>query len=192
LPVVEAFRQNYKVFIAGSSWQPDEELFIRFFNEHKDWRIIIAPHVIGEDHLQQILSRLDRKTVRYTQTNAEEASSADCLIIDCFGLLSSIYHYGDVAYIGGGFGVGIHNVLEAAVWGIPVIFGPNNKHFNEAQSLLADKGGFEITDYDGFKSIMSKLMTDEAFLAASGKKAGENVKKSAGATTRILNGIKGL
>ena len=121
LPVVEHFVGDSPVFVAGSSWQPDEDVFIPFFNEHKDWKLIIAPHVIGEDHLRQILSKLDRKTVRYTQTTPEQAAQADCLIIDCFGLLSSIYHYGNVAYVGGGFGVGIHNVLEAAVWDIPVV-----------------------------------------------------------------------
>jgi 3-deoxy-D-manno-octulosonic-acid transferase len=137
LPIVEAFKQQHKVFVAGSSWPPDEEIFIQFFNEHRDWKLIIAPHVIGENHLQNIIKALSLKTVRYTQTTPEEAAGADCLIIDCFGLLSSVYHYGEVAYIGGGFGVGIHNVLEAAVWSVPVIFGPNNKHFIEAQELMA-------------------------------------------------------
>ena len=110
LPIVDAFKQGHKVFVAGSSWQPDEDIFIRFFNTHKDWKLIIAPHVIGEDHLMQILSGLERKAVRYTQTTPEEARDADCLIIDCFGLLSSIYRYGEISYVGGGFGVGIHNL----------------------------------------------------------------------------------
>ena len=91
MPIVDAFAKGYKVFVAGSSWPPDEDIFIRYFNDHKDWRIVIAPHVIGEDHLQQILSKLNRTAVRYTQTTPEEAAKADCLIIDCFGLLSSIY-----------------------------------------------------------------------------------------------------
>ena len=133
LPLVEAFKKDCPVFVAGSSWQPDEDIFIRYFNEHKDWKLIIAPHVISEDHLQQILSKLNLKTVRYTQTTPEAVADAQCLIIDCFGLLSSIYHYGEVAYVGGGFGVGRHNVLEAAVWNVPVLFGPNNKRFQEAQ-----------------------------------------------------------
>ncbi len=97
LPIVEAFRQNHPVFVAGSSWPPDEDIFIRFFNEHRDWRLIIAPHVIAEDHLQQILSKLNRKAVRYTCTTPGDAREADCLLIDCFGLLSGIYRYGDVA-----------------------------------------------------------------------------------------------
>ena len=140
-----------------SSWPPDEDIFIRYFNDHKDWRIVIAPHVIGEDHLQQILSKLNRTAVRYTQTTPEEAAKADCLIIDCFGLLSSIYSCAKVTYVGGGFGVGIHNVLEAAVWNVPVIFGPNNKRFQEAQELLATQGGMEINSYEDFERIMDRF-----------------------------------
>lgn len=87
LPIIDAFSKDHKVFVAGSSWPPDEDIFIRYFNEHKDWRIVIAPHVIGEDHLQQILHKLKRKAVRYTQTTPEEAATADCIIVDCFGLL---------------------------------------------------------------------------------------------------------
>lgn len=186
LPIVEAFKQDYKVFVAGSSWPPDEDIFIKFFNEHKDWKLIIAPHVIGEDHLQQILSKLNRNTVRYTQTTAEEATKADCLIIDCFGLLSSIYNYGEVAYVGGGFGVGIHNVLEAAVWDIPVIFGPNNQRFQEARGLLASEGGFEINNYADFDGVMSHLKSDKADLKEAGSKAGAFVLSLSGATDKVL------
>lgn len=203
LPICEAFRQGkasssaadaetvfeggYKVFVAGSSWPPDEEIFIRFFNEHKDWRLLIAPHVIGEDHLKFILSLIKgKKVVRYTQTSPEEAAEADVLIIDCFGLLSSMYHYGDVAYVGGGFGVGIHNTLEAAVWNMPVIFGPNNKKFQEAQGLLKSGGGFEINNFEEFENLMTRLMDDVSFLKSSGDKAGAFVASLSGATDKVL------
>lgn len=186
LPLVEAFKQDSPVFVAGSSWQPDEDIFIHFFNEHPEWKLIIAPHVIGEDHLQQILSKLNRKSVRYTRATPETAAEAQCLIIDCFGLLSSIYHYGEVAYVGGGFGVGIHNVLEAAVWDVPVFFGPNNKRFQEAQELLASGGGIEITNYETFASAMQRFMSDRQLLKECGAKAGEYVKGKAGATEIVL------
>ena len=186
LPIVEAFKQDHHVFVAGSSWSPDEDIFIRFFNEHPEWKLIIAPHVIGNDHLQQILSKLNCKTVRYTEATTETAAEAQCLIIDCFGLLSSIYHYGEVAYVGGGFGVGIHNVLEAAVWNVPVFFGPNNKRFQEAQQLLASGGGVEITDYDSFATAMLRFMSDPEWLRQCGNKAGEYVKSKAGATNIVL------
>ena len=186
LPIVEAFKQDHHVFVAGSSWSPDEDIFIRFFNEHPEWKLIIAPHVIGNDHLQQILSKLNRKSVRYAAATTETAAEAQCLIIDCFGLLSSIYHYGEVAYVGGGFGVGIHNVLEAAVWNVPVFFGPNNKRFQEAQQLLASGGGVEITDYDSFATAMLRFMSDPEWLRQCGNKAGEYVKSKAGATNIVL------
>ena len=200
LPICEAFRtgvassqsadvphHDFKVFVAGSSWPPDENIFIPFFNEHKDWRLLIAPHVIAEEHLKLILSLIKgKKVVRYTQTTPEEAAEADVLIIDCFGLLSSMYNYGDVAYIGGGFGVGIHNTLEAAVWNMPVIFGPNNKKFQEAQGLLKSDGGFEINTYEDFSGLMSSLMNDETFLKQAGDKAGAFVAHLAGATDKVL------
>ncbi len=204
LPICEAFRtgvassqsadvphHDFKVFVAGSSWPPDENIFIPFFNEHKDWRLLIAPHVIAEEHLKLILSLIKgKKVVRYTQTTPEEAAEADVLIIDCFGLLSSMYNYGDVAYIGGGFGVGIHNTLEAAVWNMPVIFGPNNKKFQEAQGLLKSGGGFEINTYEDFSGLMSSLMNDETFLKQAGDKAGTFVAHLAGATDKVLANVK--
>ena len=184
-------RPDFKVFVAGSSWPPDEEIFISFFNEHKDWRLLIAPHVIAEEHLKLILSLLkNKKVVRYTQTNPEEAAKADVLIIDCFGLLSSMYNYGDVAYIGGGFGVGIHNTLEAAVWNMPVIFGPNNKKFQEAQGLLKSGGGFEITNYESFEGLMNSMINDPAFLKQAGDKAGAFVASLSGATGKVLAKVK--
>ena len=184
-------RPDFKVFVAGSSWPPDEEIFISFFNEHKDWRLLIAPHVIAEEHLKLILSLLkNKKVVRYTQTNPEEAAKADVLIIDCFGLLSSMYNYGDVAYIGGGFGVGIHNTLEAAVWNMPVIFGPNNKKFQEAQGLLKSGGGFEITNYESFEGLMNSMINNPAFLKQAGDKAGAFVASLSGATGKVLAKVK--
>ena len=190
LPIVEAFKQGGKVFVAGSSWQPDEDIFIPYFNEHTDWKLIIAPHVIGEDHLAQIMSKLKRKAVRYTQTTADDVADYDVLIIDCFGLLSSIYHYGEVAYVGGGFGVGIHNVLEAAVWGVPVFFGPNNKRFQEAQGLLRSGGGIEISSYADFDAKMSELSSSADVLSRSGKAAEEYVASLAGASQKILSTIQ--
>lgn len=189
LPVVEAFTDRHRTFVAGSSWQPDEDIFIPWFNAHKDWKLIIAPHVIGEDHLQQILSKIEGKAVRYTQASAEEVRDAQVLIIDCFGLLSSIYHYGEVAYVGGGFGVGIHNLPEAAVWGVPVIFGPNNQRFQEAQQLKACGGGLEINGAADFQRIMDRFDANPQQVEADGKKAGDYVKGKAGATDKVLHSV---
>ena len=180
-----------KVFVAGSSWQPDEDIFIRFFNDHPDWKLIIAPHVIGEDHLAYILDKLQMKAVRYTQATEQSAAEARCLIIDCFGLLSTIYRYGEIAYVGGGFGVGIHNVPEAAVWGVPVLFGPNNKRFQEAQDLLACKGSFEVTDYDSFNTIISRLISDDKFLHQCGEASANSVKSRSGASDILMKSVVG-
>ena len=190
LPLVRIFKGDHKVFIAGSSWPPDEDIFIRYFNKHRDWKLIIAPHVIGDDHLKQIISKLELKTIRYTEATEETVRDAECLIIDCFGLLSSIYGYGDVAYIGGGFGVGIHNVLEAAVWNIPVIFGPNNKRFQEAQGLLATNGGKEINEYADFREVMEKYLYNDSARITDGNAAGNYVTSQAGATNKIVEKIK--
>ena len=189
LPLVQKFKGDALTFVAGSSWGPDEDIFIKYFNVHPEMKLIIAPHVVNDGHLKEIESKLQRSSIRYTQATEENVGKADCLIIDCYGLLSSIYRYGEISYIGGGFGVGIHNVLEAAVYGIPVIFGPNNKKFREAQHLLANKGGFEIHGYDDFEQLMNKFLTDEAYLKQSGKAAGDYVKGNAGAMELILKNI---
>jgi 3-deoxy-D-manno-octulosonic-acid transferase len=202
LPVVEDFLEvsgkrlevredsKPKVFVAGSSWPPDEDIFIRYFREHPEWKLIIAPHVIGEDHLKQIIEKLgDRKVVRYTVAE-KSLTSYDVLIVDCFGLLSSIYHYADITYVGGGFGVGIHNVLEAAVWDVPVIFGPNNERFQEAQGLKAVGGGFDFHTYEEFCQLMDRLSSDPQYLREIGEAAGKFVQGLAGATDMILSTVK--
>ena len=188
LSVVEQFVADApKVFVAGSSWPPDEDIFIRYFKEHPEWKLVIAPHVIGEDHLQQIEQKLEgRKTIRYTKADGG-AGDASVLIIDCFGLLSSIYRYATVCYVGGGFGVSIHNTVEAAVWGKPVIFGPENQKFQEAQELKACGGGIEIKNYEDFERIMDGFTADA--LAKAGRAAGDYVQGKAGSTQQILRYI---
>ena len=190
LPLVESFKgNNRKTFVAGSSWAPDEDIFIPYFNEHPEMKLIIAPHVIDESHLQEIIGKLKRPVVRYTQATEENVKQADCLIIDCFGLLSSIYRYGEISYVGGGFGVSIHNTLEAAVYGIPVIFGPNNYKFLEAQGLKACQGGFEIQGKEDFDRLMNKFLSDETCLHKAGKNAGDYVRNNAGALEKIMNTV---
>ena len=197
LPIVEQFKGNSKCFIAGSSWQPDEEIFIPWFNEHPDWKLVIAPHVIGEEHLQQIEHQLEgRKVVRYSAVANCQLSTVNCqltdanvLIIDCFGLLSSIYHYADVTYVGGGFGVGIHNTLEAAVWDVPVFFGPNNQRFQEAQGLKNCGGGLEIGNADDFRRYMQGFEEHPELMKELGEKAGAYVASLSGATEKVLSAV---
>lgn len=189
LPLVRTFKGDALTFVAGSSWEPDEEIFIKYFNAHPGMKLIIAPHVVDDSHLKSILSKLQRPCVRYTEATEENVRQADCLIIDCYGLLSSIYRYGEIAYVGGGFGVGIHNVLEAAVYGIPVIFGPNNKKFREAQHLLLERGGFEITSSEDFTRLMDAFLADSAYLERSGRAAGDYVKNNSGALEKIIRNV---
>ena len=191
LPIIESFANGTKVFVAGSSWLPDEEIILQYFNNRSDWKIILAPHLIDGGHLSQITNLLgNRRTVRYTQTNEQAAREAEVLIVDCFGLLSSIYKYGDIAYVGGGFGAGIHNLLEAAVWGLPVIFGPNNARFAEAKGLVEAGGGFEICNYDSFAQTIDSLLADESFLAQSSEAAKRYVSQQSGATRKVLSNIQ--
>lgn len=190
LALVEAFAQGNRVFVAGSSWGPDEDIFLRYFNEHPGWKLIIASHEVTESRLNEIQSKFKGSCVRYTQANMDEVKAADCLLIDCFGLLSSIYKYGEVAYVGGGFGVGVHNLLEAAVYGMPVFFGPNNRKFQEAAKLKECGGGIEISSYEDFEARMNTFDADKDTLAQAGKAAGEYVGGNSGATQKLLAAIK--
>lgn len=194
LPLVEQFAGNSPCFIAGSSWGPDEEIYIPYFSKHKDWKLIIAPHVISETHLKDIEKLLDDngfKSVRYTEIEkgAQSGEGASALIVNCFGKLSSIYRYGKVALVGGGFGVGIHNVPEAAVYGIPVIFGPNNQKFREAQALRACGGSFEYQDDASFAALMDNFINNPEALQKAGEAAGGYINSNAGAAEKCFNAI---
>lgn len=190
LPLVERFKGgNRFTFVAGSSWGPDEDLFLEYFNQHPEMKLIIAPHVIDENHLVEIIGKLKRPYVRYTRADEKNVQKADCLIIDCFGLLSSIYRYGEISYIGGGFGVGIHNTLEAAVYGIPVIFGLKYQKFMEAVQLIEAKGAYSIANYAELESLLERFRKDENFLSETGIRAGEYVTGNAGATAKIMSMI---
>lgn len=190
LPIVQAFKSDAKVLIAGSSWPNDENILLPYFNQNLSLKLIIAPHEIDEGHLQSIISQLKRPYIRYSQATIENVKEADCLIIDCFGLLSSIYRYGEIAYIGGGFGVGIHNILEAAVYGIPVIFGPNFRKFQEAVDLQQKGGAFVIENYESFSQIMSEFLEENSSLYSSACKVSNDYSQSnKGATSKVVNAI---
>jgi 3-deoxy-D-manno-octulosonic-acid transferase len=185
LPLIEKFAVGKNVIVAGSTWQPDEDLLLKYFDENENIKLIIAPHEIHESHINEICSRLKRPYSLYSQLTDKNAANFDCIIIDHFGILSSIYRYAKIAYIGGGFGAGIHNTLEAAVYGIPVVWGTNYAKFREACGLIACGGGFSISDYEQLKTLMDKLLTD----SSTGAKVGEYVKANLGATETIFEKI---
>ena len=195
LPLVEQFAGDSPCLIAGSSWGPDEEIYIPYFAQHKDWKLIIAPHVISETHLKEIEALLNDNGithVRYTQLEKNEvpvSSEVGALIVNCFGKLSSIYRYGKVALVGGGFGMGIHNVPEAAVYGIPVLFGPNNQKFREAQALKACGGSFEYQDNASFAALMDNFINNPEALKKAGDAADGYINANAGATDKCFNAI---
>jgi 3-deoxy-D-manno-octulosonic-acid transferase len=192
IPLAEQFiknREGEKQFtlVVGSSWPQDEDFIIQYFNEHSEIKLIIAPHEIDGTHLLDIHSKLKRPSVRLSDNTSERhIAGKDCLIIDSFGLLSSIYRYGDIAYIGGGFGKGIHNILEAAVYGIPVLFGPKYQKFKEAKDIIAVGGGFSISNKTSFQEKIDELLTCRPLLKSAGQAAGNFVRHNAGATDRIL------
>lgn len=190
LPEIEIFTAGSRfTLVAGSSWQADEQYYIPWLHSHSEVKAIIAPHEFDDRRLELLRRSLGTQhTVLLSELKADPAKADGCryLIIDCFGLLSSIYRYGNIALIGGGFGSGIHNINEAAVYGIPVIFGPNNHKFREAAELQACGGGF---CYDGSASLASKLdtlLSNCAALEVAGKAAGEYIATHTGATDIIL------
>ena len=187
-PLIDKFVNGSPTFIAGSSWPLDEQVYAPYFNDKNNWKIIIASHEIDEERLIEIEHTFAvHNPIRLSQAeDLERLEHSNCLIIDCFGMLSSIYRYGHIAYIGGGFGVGIHNILEAAVFDIPVLFGPNNQRFREAQELKKIKGGFEIEDSYTFRILMDKFISDPAFMKKAGYNAGEYVRKNCGTSDQIL------
>lgn len=186
LPIIESFCRNTNVIIAGSTWFPDEELLIKFINSHKgEMRMIIAPHEVSDSRIKEVCDRLECKYELYTKTNEESVLNADCLIIDTVGILSKVYKYGKIAYIGGGFGVGIHNTLEAAVWGMPVLWGPKYEKFKEAKELINCGGGKSINTYEQLEYFIMHLMND----TEAGIAAGTYVKNQLGATDKTIKYI---
>lgn len=177
------------VMVMGSSWQPDEDIVIPYFNSHPEMKLIIAPHEFDENRLETMMARIKRPVARYTQLEGKDPATLDCMIIDCFGILSSLYRYGTIAYVGGGFGSGIHNVPEAAVYGIPVIFGPKHEKFKEAVELNACGGGFAISNAHQCHAILDKLIGDEQALEEAGTAASNYIENHTGATRQIYNDL---
>ena len=194
LPLIEKFLNRTEsgkdlALVAGSTWTKDEDILIPYLNQHPEIKLIIAPHEINEQRIEALKSRFTRPVVRYSQANESTVSDAGCLIIDCIGLLSSVYRYGDLAYIGGGFGKGIHNILEAAVYGIPVMFGPKYHKFKEAKELIACRGAVPVTSEDEFSSRMNDFISYSNIIHETGKNAKEYVTGNLGATHKIYEKI---
>lgn len=191
---MDEFRNDSPVtMIVGSSWEADEDVYIPWLKQHPEVKAVIAPHEFNAERLAALKERLGCGAVLLSEIDNHTVSPHDCryVIVDSFGLLSSLYRYGDVAYVGGGFGAGIHNLNEAAVYGIPVIFGPNNAKFKEAQDLKACGGGIEVDGQEKFNEVMDMLCNaDER--GRRGKLAGGYIASHIGATDRIYSHIAPL
>lgn len=183
---VKQFCNSQPAVVCGSTWPPDEDILLDYINKDtSSYKWIIVPHEIGESHIKNILEKCKKKVIRYTQENVSFADY-EVLIVDCIGLLSSIYRYGQISYIGGGFGVGIHNTLEAAVYGIPVIFGPKYQKFNEAVTLIREGGAFSISNGEQLRELLNSLIQTPAITEAAGQKALTYVESQLGATEVII------
>ena len=189
--IVESFTKDKLVFIAGSTWKQDEELIFKYFNNCKDksLKLIIAPHEVKSENIERIINLSTKKILRFSEANEENISDADILLIDNIGLLSSLYAYADIAYIGGGFGSGIHNTLEAAVFGMPIIFGPNYQKFDEAKELIKRKSAFSVSNYNDFAQIVEKLTANSEYRKTVGNNSEVYVKENVGATEKVLKEI---
>ncbi|MBO0322972.1 3-deoxy-D-manno-octulosonic acid transferase [Muricauda sp. CAU 1633] len=191
LDFMSKFKGDAFCVVAGSTWPEDEEILINFINSTKHpIKFVIAPHQIKQAHIDHITSAISKKTICYTQLGNEDLSKYDVLIIDTIGLLTKIYSYADVAYVGGGFATGLHNTLEPAVFGIPVIIGPNFKGFKEADDLVAQKGILPIQNQENFTDLMNGFVTHPESVTKTGKINSNYINTNLGATTLAMNHIK--
>jgi 3-deoxy-D-manno-octulosonic-acid transferase len=192
IPLLESFASGDRpVFIAGSTWPPDEELIARLMNESPETKFVIAPHEVREeriDHIEKLVAPSGRKVLRYTHLAPDaDISGADVLIIDTIGVLSSAYRYGRYGYIGGGFGVGIHNTLEAATFGLPLSFGPHYKKFQEATDLISMGGATSVINYAELRAWYLLLRDDEVEYRMASDRCRRYVENGRGATALILS-----
>ena len=188
---LETFSKDALVILGGSSWPAGEKLLAQFFarKNYQNLKLIIAPHQVNEIHINEIINLFPEKPALWTDVKEQNTINSDILIINTMGILSSLYQYADIAYIGGGFGKGIHNTLEAATFGIPVIFGPNYHKFQEAIALIEQEGAFTISGFEDLGKVLDQLIRDESYRQKSGENAGQYVQKNAGATEIIMEHI---
>lgn len=189
LSLVNKFKGKSKLVVAGSTWKPDEEIIATFIHKNPDVKFIIAPHEVSQANINRLSQLLKNKAILYSTAANAAIETSQVLIIDSIGLLSSLYRYGDIACIGGGFGVGIHNILEAATFGLPVIFGPNYKKFAEAVDLVALGGAFPVKNQAEFDQILKSLLTEKKKQAAAAQASKKYVEKNVGATKFIIKKV---
>ena len=189
IPIVEKFKGNSMLIIAGSTWRPDEELLAAFINQSEGIKFIIAAHEVSAANINRIHQLLKKPAISFSKVGEPEIRKYEVLIIDSVGLLSSLYRYGEIAYIGGGFGVGIHNILEAATFGLPVIFGPNYKKFKEAVDLASERGAFTISNAIELRQTLNTLIDDMNEREKASQICSNYVAKNVGSTKHIIKKV---
>jgi len=189
IPLVEKFKGNSLLVVAGSTWKPDDELLVQYIHSHPEIKFIIAPHETKRSNVERLISMLKSPVICYTEATEESVMNKQVLIVDTIGLLSTVYKYADVAYIGGGFGVGIHNTLEAAIFGNPIIFGPNYLKFQEATSMVGLGIAFPVDDSELFQTTLTDLLTDSQKRNAISAKCITFTEQNIGATRKITDKV---
>lgn len=191
IPLIRDWCQQKKVIVAGSTWEEDEDEWLHFVHQHPAIKFIIAPHNIDPENIRNIKNRF-RNSICFSQLTEQTVNSTShVLIIDNIGMLAQLYNYADITYVGGGFGNdGIHNILEAAVYGKPVIIGPEYERFFEAEELIAEGGGFSVENALELESLLNDLLGNETWLRQAGKAAEDYIKKNKGATDGIIHFIQ--
>ena len=187
--VVERFKGERRLFVAGSTWGPDEDILLPLINENPDIKFVVAPHEMDEARIERLLREAKGGAVRYTQLSEETFVDKQVLVLDTVGLLSRVYGSADWAYVGGGFGAGIHNTLEAAVYGLPVAFGPKYRKFKEARDLIELSVGCSVKSAEELKVWFNDLKCDAEYLARLSALAKLYVGQHRGATARVVDAI---
>ncbi len=187
---IERFADGRDIFVAGSTWSPDEELIVRLANEHPDTKFVIVPHEIESERIDRLAEQLEGGAIRYTRAaECSDTSAVQVMIVDTVGILSSIYSYASYAYIGGGFGVGIHNTLEAATFSLPLAFGPHYSKFKEAVDLIALGAARSIENYRQLQEWFLPLHDNRSQREAQGRLSAEYIQQNKGATDKIVSHI---
>jgi len=187
IPSVEQFLGGQKAIIAGSSWKAEEALLMQYYRINPKIKLIIVPHEVSEENITRIKTQFGESAVCYSKINESKKSEKNILIIDSYNMLRSLYQYGYIAIVGGGFGVGIHNVLEAATFGMPVVFGPNYERFKEATDMINLHCAFPVTNIEEFNTIMNHLIKNPELVKTISGIASGYVKSNVGATPKILD-----
>ncbi len=190
LPLIEKFKQNNKICVCGSTWGKDEELLVNYINDSDNgYKYIIAPHEVSKSNITRISNSLKKSYLKYSEATETNVITADVIIIDSIGILSSVYRYAEIAYIGGGFGKGIHNTLEAATFGMPIIFGPNYNKFQEAKDLINIGCAYSINNFNSLKNVFNNLLSDKKLLNQNSLDSKNYISNKKGATEIIFSNI---